>query len=180
MDNKTLLKIMYIDPFVSASASMNTPLMGRFSFLLTPDHMKQGDVLRLLRMWRKNQRMKKLILVCLMVLTGSAWAEWVVYQKSEKVTQYYDPSTILKVGNMRQVWQLQNLGRSLQNGATSFRMLREYDCQNERWRQLAISVHTEPMGGGAVLETAGEDTNWNGIRPDTIAEVILELVCVKK
>ena len=103
-----------------------------------------------------------------------------IYQKSEKVTQYYDPSTILKVGNMRQVWQLQNLGRSLQNGATSIRMLREYDCQNERWRQIIISTHTEPMAGGAVLETSGEDTNWNGIRPDTIAEVVLELVCAQK
>ena len=124
--------------------------------------------------------MKKLCLVGLMMLAGSAWAEWVVYQKSEKVTQYYEPDTILKDGNMRQVWQLQNLARSLQNGATSFRMLREYDCNKARWRSLAIYTHTEPMAGGAVLETAGEDSNWNGIRPDTIAEVLLDLVCVQK
>jgi hypothetical protein len=124
--------------------------------------------------------MKKLCLVGLMVLAGSAWAEWVVYQKSEKVTQYYEPATIVKDGNMRQVWQLQNLSRSLQNGATSFRMLREYDCNKARWRSLAIYTHTEPMAGGAVLETAGEDSNWNGIRPDTIAEVLLDLVCVQK
>jgi hypothetical protein len=124
--------------------------------------------------------MKKLCLVGLMMLAGSAWAEWVVYQKSEKVTQYYEPATIVKNGNMRQVWQLQNLSRSLQNGATSFRMLREYDCNKARWRSLAIYTHTEPMAGGAVLETAGEDSNWNGIRPDTIAEVLLDLVCVQK
>ena len=124
--------------------------------------------------------MKKLCLVGLMMLAGSAWAEWVVYQKSEKVTQYYEPATILKDGNMRQVWQLQNLSRSLQNGATSFRMLREYDCNKARWRSLAIYTHTEPMAGGTVLETAGEDSNWNGIRPDTIAEVLLDLVCVQK
>jgi hypothetical protein len=124
--------------------------------------------------------MKKLCLVGLMMLAGSAWAEWVIYQKSEKVTQYYDPATILKDGNMRQVWQLQNLSRSLQNGTTSLRMLREYDCNKARWRSLAIYTHTEPMAGGAVLETAGEDSNWNGIRPDTIAEVLLDLVCVQK
>ena len=124
--------------------------------------------------------MKKLCLVGLMMLSGSAWSEWVVYQKSEKVTQYYEPATILKDGNMRQVWQLQNLSRSLQNGATSFRMLREYDCNKARWRSLAIYTHTEPMAGGTVLETAGEDSNWNGIRPDTIAEVLLDLVCVQK
>jgi len=124
--------------------------------------------------------MKKLCLVGLMMLAGSAWSEWVVYQKSEKVTQYYEPATILKDGNMRQVWQLQNLSRSLQNGATSFRMLREYDCNKARWRSLAIYTHTEPMAGGTVLETTGEDNNWNGIRPDTIVEVLLDLVCVQK
>jgi len=124
--------------------------------------------------------MKKLCLVGLMMLAGSAWAEWVIYQKSEKVTQYYEPATIVKDGNMRQVWQLQNLSRSLQNGATSFRMLREYDCNKARWRSLAIYTHTEPMAGGTVLETTGEDNNWNGIRPDTIVEVLLDLICVQK
>jgi len=124
--------------------------------------------------------MKKLCLVGLMMLSGSAWSEWVVYQKSEKVTQYYEPATILKDGNMRQVWQLQNLSRSLQNGATSFRMLREYDCNKARWRSLAIYTHTEPMAGGTVLETAGEDSNWNGIRPDSVAELLLNIVCARQ
>ena len=124
--------------------------------------------------------MKKLCLVGLMMLAGSAWAEWVIYQKSEKVTQYYEPATILKDGNMRQVWQLQNLSRSLQNGATSFRMLREYDCNKARWRSLAIYTHTEPMAGGTVLETAGEDSNWNGIRPDSVAELLLNIVCARQ
>jgi len=124
--------------------------------------------------------MKKLCLVGLMMLAGSAWSEWVVYQKSEKVTQYYEPATILKDGNMRQVWQLQNLSRSLQNGATSFRMLREYDCNKARWRSLAIYTHTEPMAGGTVLETAGEDSNWNGIRPDSVAELLLNIVCARQ
>ena len=124
--------------------------------------------------------MKKLCLVGLMMLAGSAWAEWVVYQKSEKVTQYYEPATIVKNGNMRQVWQLQNLAWSLQNGATSFRMLREYDCNKARWRSLAIYTHSEPMAGGTVLETAGEDSNWNGIRPDSVAELLLNIVCARQ
>ena len=124
--------------------------------------------------------MKKLFLFGLMMLAGSAWAEWVIYQKSEKVTQYYDPAAILKDGNMRQVLQLQNLGRSMQNGTASLRILREYDCSKARWRNLAIYAHTEPMAGGTVLETTGEDKNWNGIRPDSIAEVLLDLVCVQK
>jgi len=35
--------------------------------------------------------MKKLFLVCLMMLAGSAWAEWVMYSESEQATFYFDP-----------------------------------------------------------------------------------------
>ena len=124
--------------------------------------------------------MKKLFLVGLVMLAGSAYGEWVVFQKSEKITQFYDPATIRKDGHMRQVWQLQNLGRSQQNGAVSLRMLREYDCDKELWRYLSMSAHAEPMAGGTVLETAGEDNNWNGIRPDSVAELMLNLVCARQ
>ena len=50
--------------------------------------------------------MKKLFIVCLMMLAGSAWAEWVVYTNSEnkEATHYFDPATIRKDGNMRRVW----------------------------------------------------------------------------
>ena len=33
--------------------------------------------------------MKKLFLVCLMMLTGSAWTEWVMYDETKEVTFYY-------------------------------------------------------------------------------------------
>ena len=52
--------------------------------------------------------MKKLFLVCLMMLAGSAWAEWVIYETTDTNTFYYDPTTIRKDGNMRQVWVLLN------------------------------------------------------------------------
>jgi hypothetical protein len=36
--------------------------------------------------------MKKLLLVCLMMLASSAWAEWVMYDTTDTNTFYYDPA----------------------------------------------------------------------------------------
>ena len=125
--------------------------------------------------------MKKLFLVCLMMLAGSAWAGWVMYTKSEneEATLYYDPATIRKDGNMRRVWELQDLRKRHKDGEISRRMRREYDCKQERWRFLGISEHSEPMAGGKVLITVGEDNNWEAIAPGTIDETIFNIVCAK-
>jgi len=41
--------------------------------------------------------MKKLFLVCLMMLAGSAWAEWVMYDETKEVTSLWDhPSKLQK------------------------------------------------------------------------------------
>ena len=123
--------------------------------------------------------MKKLFLVCLMMLAGSAWAEWVMYADSDSATSYYDPATIRKDGNMRRVWELQDLRTRSNSGVMSRRMRREYDCKQEHFRYLALSSHSESMAGGEVLVTLSEDKNWEGIAPGTVGEAIFKIVCAK-
>jgi len=123
--------------------------------------------------------MKKLFLIGLMMLASSAWAEWVMYSKNESETFYYDPATIRKDGNMRRVWELQDLRMRRKNGDMSVRMRIEYDCKQESYRFLGLSGHSEPMAGGAVLGMEGEDNKWRAIAPDTNANTILNLVCSK-
>ena len=123
--------------------------------------------------------MKKLFLVCLLMLAGSAWAEWVMYSKSEKSTFYYDPATIRKDGNMRRVWELHDLRMRRNNGVISRRMRQEYDCKEERYRFLFVSGHSEPMAKGEILITEGEDNVWDAIAPGTISDEILKIVCAK-
>ena len=124
--------------------------------------------------------MKKLFLVGMMtMLTGSAWAEWVKYDKIEKDTFYYDPATIRKEGNLRRVWQLMNLSQRDKNGVMSFRMRMEYDCMQERYRWLDVSKHSGPLGSGTILETFVESSNWTSIPFDTNTQIVLNLVCAK-
>jgi len=42
--------------------------------------------------------MKKLFLIGLMMLAGSAWAEWEYIAESELASLWVDPSTIKKMG----------------------------------------------------------------------------------
>jgi len=123
--------------------------------------------------------MNKLILVCLMMLTGSAWAEWVMYEKTESSTSYYDPATIRKDGNMRRVWQLNDLRERNTSGVMSRRIRQELDCKQESYRILAFLSHSEPMAGGTILESADEQKIWRAIPPNTVAEALLKIVCAK-
>jgi hypothetical protein len=123
--------------------------------------------------------MKKLFLVCLMMLAGSAWAEWVIYDETKEVTFYYDPATIRKDGNMRQVWALLDWRKRDKDGVMSHRLRYEYDCKQERYRFLGISVHTEPMAGGKVLHAEGGSNDWAEIAPETVTEKLLKIVCAK-
>lgn len=123
--------------------------------------------------------MKKLFLVCLMMLTGSAWAEWVIYAEIEEATFYFDPATIRKEGNMRRVWEIQDLRKPDKvSGGMSRRMRFEYDCKNERSRFLALSTHSKPMAGGTVLILGDEENqNWRATAPGSISGTMLNLVC---
>jgi hypothetical protein len=114
-----------------------------------------------------------------MMLAGSAWAEWVMYGKNKEATFYYDPTTIRKEGNMRRIWELHNLRERHKDGEISVRYRSEYDCMDERIRILGVTEHSEPMAGGAVLTTVGEDNNWMPIAPETIGAILLNLVCAK-
>ena len=123
--------------------------------------------------------MKKLLLVGLMMLAGSAWAEWVMFSDSDSGTSYFDPATIRKEGNMRRVWELQDLRKRGKNGEMSRRLRKEYDCKQERSRFLGMSGHSESMALGTVLWTVGEETQWDAVAPGTNREAILEIVCAK-
>ena len=122
--------------------------------------------------------MKKLFIVFVMLLAGSAWAEWVIYETTDTNTFYYDPTTIRKDGNMRQVWVLLNWRKRDKDNVMSHRLRYEYDCKQERYRFLAISVHTEPMAGGEIL-LQNLDTPWIDIAPATAAEAMFKIACLK-
>ena len=61
-------------------------------------------------------RKKAVVLSLMLLATSPAWAEWVkVYETSNGDTFYIEPATIRKDGNLRKVWVLISLKKSLTN-----------------------------------------------------------------
>ena len=123
--------------------------------------------------------MKKLFLIGLMMLTCSAWAEWVMYFETKTITYYYDPATIRKDGSMRRVWRIQQLKQRIADGEKSRRMRIEYDCKEERYKILSASTHSEPMAEGKVLYAENRDNIWKVIPPASASEAMFKIVCAK-
>ena len=95
------------------------------------------------------------------------------------VRYVHDPATIRKEGHIRKVWKIQDYMKRAQNGGMSSRSREEFDCKQERMRYLGLSEHSEPMSGGEVLKTLGEDKEWREVPPNTPIEITLKIVYAK-
>ena len=124
---------------------------------------------------------KKTLLLALMLVTGSAWAEWISVGSSDTVATYIDPATIRKDGNLRKVWTIQDLKQRSPRGDMSRRARNEYDCKSERYRVLALSTHSEPMTSGNTLTNYDLENSaaWLQIPPGSPSEIVLKIVCAK-
>ena len=119
------------------------------------------------------------IVLALLLVTGSAWAEWVRVTGSETSDQYIDPATIRKDGNHVKVWEIQNLKQRHKDGELSRRARVEYDCKKERNRILSLSTFSGPMAGGTRLVDAGEVFKWEDIPPSSLFARVLKIVCAQ-
>lgn len=121
------------------------------------------------------------IILCFLsaLVAAPALADWVAVSESDELVAYIEPSSIRSNGNLRMVWQLQDLKQRTEHGVMSRRMLVEYDCKDERFRILAIATHSEPMAGGKTLVIRDKPGEWSPFRPATPAEDTLEIVCTR-
>jgi hypothetical protein len=95
----------------------------------------------------------------------------------DDTTHYIDPATILKVGQMRRVWTIQDSKKRGLTGEMSVLGFNEHDCAGDRVRNLSLSLHSEPMAGGETLVSLDTPSKWAHIPPGTVAAAIHEIVC---
>jgi len=127
--------------------------------------------------------MKKLLLTLLaplLLVTGSAWAEWVRVTGADAADVYIDPETIREDGNLVKVWEVHDYKQQHKDDALSRRLRVEYDCKEQRLRFLSISTHSGPMASGTTLFThdvPGKPDTWRQIPPGTVGNRVLKIVC---
>ena len=123
-------------------------------------------------------------LITLLVLnSGPAYAEWVAIGYSESLggyTVYVDPDTIRRKGDLVKVWALTDYTTLQTVGDSSFlssKAQNEFDCAEERQRELAVTWFSGNMGTGNGVWTNSDETKWRPVAPGSVGQGVWKFAC---
>jgi len=123
---------------------------------------------------------KALLVTLLAVVSSSAAAEWVRVGSNTTGTMYADPTTIRRAGGRVKMWNLVDFKTLQTDGGDSYlakKELDEYDCEEEQWRLLYVSRHSENMGGGQVTYSSSSPIDWRPVPPGSGAAILWKIAC---
>ena len=121
--------------------------------------------------------MRNVLIATLMLLCGSAQAEWLFVGGSDRVDYYIEMKTIQKTGDRRQVLELLDLKSPDVRGNRSYLALYEYDCPTQRARILRSACFDGPMGGGQKTHEQSVPGDWLPTSPGSAGMAQITLVC---
>ena len=145
----------------------------------SPNHNNRPLMASVILDVQREKNMRIILCFLLALVAAPAWAEWVKVAATDTSTFYIDPASIRKDGNLRKVWQINDLNQRHKDGEMSRRVRMEFDCKQERSRSIAISTHSDPMAGGVTLSSGDGSGEWSAIPPDSISGTVLKRVCAK-
>lgn len=129
---------------------------------------------------------KRLLLIPLLVLSSvPAYAEWVSIgvDNPRGRTVYADPDTIRLNGDVVKMWSLNDY-KTLQTGPSasylSYKVQNEYDCAEERMRQLAATFFSGNMGRGDVVSVHLNKGPWQPVDPGSLGQSEWDVACDKE
>jgi hypothetical protein len=126
-----------------------------------------------------------LLSVFLVLNTEPVYAEWVSVSVVDQagVTIYVDPATIQRKEDRVTMLELIDY-RTIQTVAgTAFlsaRVQREYDCDGDRHRTLAMTKFSGNLATGKVILTTSEVQKWEPADPGSIGKRLWRIACDKK
>ncbi len=129
--------------------------------------------------------MKRLVVAtCLVLSSGPAYGEWllVVSNDTEGVTVYADPNTVRRKGDLVKMWTLFDFKTTQSVGDISCLSSKgqdEYDCAEERIRQLALTNFSSHMGQGKVVHSDADAEEWAPVSPNSVGKLLWDLACGK-
>jgi hypothetical protein len=123
-------------------------------------------------------------LITLRVLSSTpAYAEWVAIGYSESLggyTVYVDPDTIRRNGDLVKVWALTDYSTIQTVADTSFlssKAQNEFDCAEERQRELAVTWFSGNMGNGNGVWNTTDETKWRPVAPGSVGQGVWKFAC---
>jgi hypothetical protein len=134
----------------------------------------------------RGSRVKRLLLITFLLLSsGPTYAEWVATVQNDQagVTIYIDSDTILRKGDLVNVWELIDYKAIQTMAGTSYlsaRVQREYDCTRDLQRTLALTKLSGNMGTGKVILTNSDRQKWEPVDPGSIGKSLWKFACNKQ
>jgi len=124
----------------------------------------------------KTGKLRAAWILSLLVAATPAWANWMKVDEDDDRAIYIDLAGIVKNGNLRKVWKLQDLKKEGSLGEKSSRSYWEVDCAMQSARLLENSLYSGPMASGKILASKGAG-DWHNIEPRSVGEIIFRFAC---
>ena len=122
----------------------------------------------------------RLLPLLLLVVCCSVRAEWESFTVTDSALHSRDPKTLLKKGDLREIWILMDFIERKKDGELSARLYEEFDCKRRLMRTLFISTHSKNRAEGETLfQYNNKNLDWTPIPPNTPSMNTLEYVCSK-
>jgi hypothetical protein len=128
---------------------------------------------------------KTVLILLLAIVSNSAVAKWVplghTVVAGVDATQYADPATQRRRGNMVKVWTLSDFEKAVGTADSlymSIAMLEEFDCKEEQMRTLNMVFYSGHMGEGNVIKSWTPNApEWMQTPPGSWGDGLLKTVC---
>jgi tetratricopeptide (TPR) repeat protein len=107
---------------------------------------------------------------------------WVIVGSDNNDTSYANPSTIRKNVSMVTMWSMLDFKKAkvLMSSTKHYKSVMEqdeYNCDEERSRNIALSWHSENMGKGQVVLTNSDIGEWIALPPDSRGKRLWVVAC---
>jgi len=105
------------------------------------------------------------------------FAEWVKVGNDHGDDYFIDFKEIIKNGNTRKSWEVENIGPNSSSSFKSMLWRVEYQCKEEKWRTTYFAGYSDFFARGEVLEANEKIYDWKEAPPNSFHRTRLKLLC---
>lgn len=131
----------------------------------------------------KMRYIKLLVALLLALASANVMADWVAVVGDGKLNAYADVGKVTRQENIARMPVLYNPGagqkRSGESSLLSTQVLYEYDCEDRLYRIVEVTVFSDDMGSGSVVDSSDTVGKWKAMYPSSISETFWKMACGK-
>jgi len=123
--------------------------------------------------------MRSFLFIILISLSSTVFGEWTQVYRDDRVINYVDYSTKVKVGNNIKIWRkniylkplVTNLGEIFSTNDFD-----EIDCNEKRYRTISYEAYSDVLQQKLVQKLT-YNGDWNYFRPDSVGYQEVKVIC---